>query len=371
MTKETWRALQVQLSRYNEAVMKAGEAELKKLLEAHAKKAVTAYDFDAATYAREMERIIKQSSALPAAKAQAIADKAINDAMIKAGVRSEVDREILKKKIYAAAHMDIHLGKYMTKPDGNIVYVPPDKELEFVSKYHLSGEDRPAQVWQLGDVCKAAALEKERQIMGIVRQGVADGIDPKTIAHDLEAHIKGGPVMGRWGKLKPDEKWEEIVAGFEADGYSPKGARVKAGQYYKEQGWERAPGSREYYARFGSEGVDYRAARLLRTEQAAALSNRQKAIALNNPAVDRNKVEIVLEQHRDAWHCHCREIADKTKGGKVLGDDGYLHEENGDIVMVEGERVGLPPYHPNCQCQCRPVLLSEEEFAAKILADLD
>ncbi|GHU09755.1 hypothetical protein FACS1894151_08170 [Spirochaetia bacterium] len=372
MTQEAWRHLQVQLSRYSETITKIGEDRLRRLLEEHAKKAVASYNFDAAGYAKEMERIITQVSELPAAKAQAIADRALEDAMIKAGVKGEAEREMLKKKLYAESGSEVPVGKYMSKPDGTVVFVPPERELEFISKYDLSGIKRPLQVWKIGDLCQKAAYDKQQEIMGIVRQGVADGIDAKDIARDLEAHINGKIIKGRWGHLKPDKEFDALVDKLIAEeGYTPAGARSMAGKIYKENGWERASGSREYYARFGAAGIDYRAARLLRSEQSAALNNRQKEIALNNPAVDNRKVEIVLEQNRDAWNCFCEEFARASKGGKILGDDGYLHEDNGNIVVAagnaSGEKVGIPPYHPNCFCDCRPVLLSEEAFQKKIL----
>jgi hypothetical protein len=140
----------------------------------------------------------------------------------------------------------------------------------------LSGETRPQHVWQIGDICQFNAYEKEKEIMGIVRQGIADGMDAADILKDLENHINGKPVKGRWGKLRPDNEFDALVDKLIAEeGYSPKGARSMAGKYYKEHGLERLPGSREYYARFGAEGRDYRSIRLLRTEQAATLSNRQ------------------------------------------------------------------------------------------------
>jgi hypothetical protein len=251
-----------------------------------------------------------------------------------------------------------------------VVYVPPEKELEFTEKYYLSGATRPQHTWQIGDICQAAAYAKEKEINGIVNQGIADGMDPSDILKDLDNHVNGRRVKGRWGKLRPDDEFDALVDKLIAEeGYSPKGARSMAGKIYKQNGWERLPGSREYYSRFGSEGRDWRSIRLLRTRQAATLSNRQQTIAKNNPASTK-KIEIVLEQGRDAWKCLCADFAAASKGGKILGDDGYLHEDDGSIVTVNGEKVTAPPFHPNCNCRTRPVLMSEDDFFKKVMDQL-
>ncbi|AEF82082.1 hypothetical protein [Leadbettera azotonutricia] len=380
MTKAEWADLQEKLQRYSEQVTRAGEVELRKLLEKHAEMAVRSYNFDVKNYALELEKIINQCASLPAQKAQAIADRAIEEAMTRAGIRGEVDKETLTRKLYATAEKEYEIpkGQYRSRPDGTVVYVPAEKTLEFLSKYHLSGDTRPQHVWKIGDICQANAYEKEKEIMGIVRTGIADGVDAADILKDLDAHINGKPVKGRWGKLRPDSEFDALVDKLIAEeGYSPQGARSMAGKIYKQNGWERLPGSKEYYARFGAEGRDWRSIRLLRTEQAVTLSNRQKEIALNNPAVDNKKVVLKLEGGRDAWACACSAFCRASGKGKILGDDGFLHNEDGSIVTVSadddedgkyvGESVSIPPWHPNCSCSVSPVLLSEEEFQDKIL----
>ena len=156
------------------------------------------------------------------------------------------------------------------------------------------------QVWR-------AVEEEEANIFAIVQTGRAMGRDVKDIARDLETFIAypdgGGRVLGRWGKLEP--------------------------------------GDEAYVKRFGRAGIDYRTMRIMRTETAAMLADEQAAIARDS-SISSGLVDWVLEPGRDGWNCRCAELA---AGGPYNIDD-------------------LPaaiPLHPNCNCQLRPRLLTDDE----------
>jgi hypothetical protein len=215
------------------------------------------------------------------------------------------------------------------------------------------------------------------------------GRNAKDIALDLEQYIKhnngGQRVIGRWMSMvspynadgsrnekKIREGWrrayiDEINAGLPADEqiYFGSGEARKLLSEPQARAWIQTrsisqktgkellpPTARRYVARLGKAGLDYRAVRVLRTETAVSLNERQKLIAQNSPAAT-GKVMWVLEQRRDAWDCKCFDAAKecKEKGGWTIG------------AFPNGWDA---PLHPNCSCELRPILRPMAEVAAEL-----
>jgi hypothetical protein len=110
---------------------------------------------------------------------------------------------------------------------------------------------------------------------------------------------------------------------------------------------------KEYHGRLGAAGIDYRTMRIMRTETAAALADRQEGIARNSD-ICTGKVDWVLQKGRDGWNCNCAE---------------YAAEGPYDVDNLPGPI----PNHPNCNCQLRPHLKSDaeirEEFRRRTAAE--
>jgi hypothetical protein len=85
---------------------------------------------------------------------------------------------------------------------------------------------------------------------------------------------------------------------------------------------------KEYHRRFGAAGIDYRTMRIMRTETAVALAERQESIARNSD-ICTGMVDWVLQKGRDGWNCKCAEYA---------GKGPY------DVDRLPGP----VPLHPNC-----------------------
>jgi hypothetical protein len=65
---------------------------------------------------------------------------------------------------------------------------------------------------------------------------------------------------------------------------------------------------KQYTARLGKAGLDYRAIRISRTETAAMLADEQTDIARNS-AISTGEMDFVMERGRDAWGCNCEKYA--------------------------------------------------------------
>ncbi|MDR1588209.1 MAG: hypothetical protein LBS57_12200, partial [Treponema sp.] len=254
----------------------------------------------------------------------------------------------------------VGITSYRRDPEtGNIIWDTAPVEWLFTKRYDLS-----AAVWK-------AVEEEERNIFDIVRTGHALGRDVKDIAGDLETFINYGDggkrVMGRWGRMFPNteegrrEAWKRQ---YLTDHPGPDGepyqmytgeARAvlhtpEARAYLREQmaaktrrGTPLRPDAvKEYHGRLGAAGIDYRTMRIMRTETAVALNERQEAIARNSD-ICTGQVDWILQKGRDGWNCKCAEYA---RGGPYYVDN-------------------LPapiPLHPNCNCQLRPRLKTDEEI---------
>jgi hypothetical protein len=102
---------------------------------------------------------------------------------------------------------------------------------------------------------------------------------------------------------------------------------------------------KEYHGRLGAAGIDYRTMRIMRTETAAALNDRQADIARNS-YISTGKVDWVLQKGRDGFNCECAAHA----AGSPYDVDNL---------------PGPIPNHPNCNCQLRPHLKTREQIEAE------
>jgi hypothetical protein len=169
--------------------------------------------------------------------------------------------------------------------------------LKFSKEFDLS-----ASVW-------ADAQNMESQILNTVWAARAQGIDPVKTAKSLENLLFGKEkVIGSWGKLKPQ--------------------------------------AAEYVKRIGSAGVDYRALRIVRTENARAMNEAIKEADKLNPATT-GEFDWILVPSREEWNCECEHYA---QGGP------YKAEELPEI-----------PAHPNCVCQIRPRLKDWDKFKRELI----
>lgn len=240
--------------------------------------------------------------------------------------------------------------------------------------------------------------EAKARAMATVNFGRSVGMDTKEISKTLNllCEPQGGKKvaqkMGRLFRVKDREgeiiesRWKE---GWERDWREQAGIDVPFSKdpdsdYQKlldgDDGWRRkdmdefikrhghgARGQkvvpkahRDFVKRLGSRGIDYRAARIARTESQAALNETIREIGTGPLAS--GKFEVVLAQHRDAFRCGCEAIARDSKGGVTLEELARIAEKHG-----EGNRE--PPWHPNCECWLQPVPLSAEEIARRSVAE--
>jgi hypothetical protein len=176
------------------------------------------------------------------------------------------------------------------------------------------------------------------------RQYLKDTIDPETgkTYRDLidEAQAE---INGPGGLEKTDaagKKAREALRTPEAQAYLKEKTAAK-----NRPGRPLRPDTvKEYHGRLGAAGIDYRTMRIMRTETAVALNERQEGIARNS-AICTGEVDWVLQKGRDGWNCKCAAYA---AGGPYDVD-------------------GLPgpiPLHPNCNCQLRPRLKTDAEIMA-------
>jgi hypothetical protein len=256
------------------------------------------------------------------------------------------------------------ISSYRRDPEtGKIVWDTTPVEWLFTKRYDLS-----AAVWK-------AVGEEEQNIFAIVRTGRALGRDVKDIAADLETFINYGDggkrVMARWGHMFPNtekgrreawkRQWLADHPGPDGEPYQMFTGEARAALRAPEaQAWvkERMAAKtrlgaplrpdvvKEYHGRLGAAGIDYRTMRIMRTETAVALNERQEAIARNS-AICTGQVDWVLQKGRDGWNCKCAEYA---AGGPYDVD----------------ELPAPVPLHPQCSCQLRPHLKSDAEIREEL-----
>jgi hypothetical protein len=276
------------------------------------------------------------------------------------------------------------ISAYRRDPEtGKIIWDTTPLTWLFAKRYDLS-----TSVWK-------AVAEEEQSIFSIVRTGRALGRDVKDIAKDLETYIDYGDggkrVMARWNHMFPNtdkgrqEAWkrqylrdtvdpetrktyQELIDEAQAeindqDGlkkleFAEESARKalrtpEAKAYVKEQmalktriGTPLRPDVvKEYHGRLGVAGIDYRTMRIMRTETAAVLNDRQADIARNS-YICTGEVDWVLQKGRDGFNCEC---AAHAAGGPY------------DVDHLPGPI----PLHPNCNCQLRPHLKTREQIEAE------
>jgi hypothetical protein len=264
----------------------------------------------------------------------------------------------------AAGSLMQGITSYHRDPEtGKIIWDTTPVERMFTKRYDLS-----SAVWK-------AVEEEEQNIFDIIRTGRAMGRDVKDIAGDLETFINyedgGKRVMGRWGHMFPNtekgrreawkRQWLKEHPGPDGEPY-PMFTReaAEALRTPEARGWieqQMATKTRigtplrpdvvkEYHGRLGAAGMDYRTMRIMRTETAVALNERQAEIARDSN-ICTGQVDWVLQKGRDGWNCKCAEYA---AGGPYDVDE-------------------LPapiPLHPNCNCQLRPHLKSDAEIREEL-----
>jgi len=199
------------------------------------------------------------------------------------------------------------LASYYRDPQtGKIVWTDLPLEYQFTKRADLS-----TQVWK-------AVEEQEQMVFDVVQSSRALGRNAKDICGDLEAFINypdgGAKVVGRWGKMFPNteegrkEAWKrEYLAAH--GGLQPGSDAAKAmlrqpdAKAWVEQkmtettkrGTPRLPDAvKQYATRLGKAGLDYRAIRIARTEQAAMLADEQTAIAENSD-IATGEMDFVME----------------------------------------------------------------------------
>jgi rubrerythrin len=102
---------------------------------------------------------------------------------------------------------------------------------------------------------------------------------------------------------------------------------------------------RQYAARLGKAGLDYRQIRIARTETTAMLADEQTEIAENSDICS-GEMDFVLDRGRDHWNCNCEHYA-----------------EQNPWKVDDPDRPQIP-VHPNCMCEWRPRLKTDEEILA-------
>jgi hypothetical protein len=102
---------------------------------------------------------------------------------------------------------------------------------------------------------------------------------------------------------------------------------------------------RQYATKLGKAGLDYRAIRIARTEQASMLADEQTEIAENSDICS-GEMDFVMDRGRDHWNCNCEKYA-----------------EQNPWKVDDPDRPQIP-VHPNCMCEWRPRLKTDEEIIA-------
>jgi hypothetical protein len=113
---------------------------------------------------------------------------------------------------------------------------------------------------------------------------------------------------------------------------------------------------KQYAARLGKAGLDYRAIRVAKTETAAMLADEQTEIAEDSDICS-GEMDFVMDRGRDHWNCNCEHYA-----------------EQNPWKVDDPDRPEIP-VHPNCMCEWRPRLKTDEEiikaFKEEMAQDLE
>jgi hypothetical protein len=262
------------------------------------------------------------------------------------------------------------------KPAGSIIRMPG-----VTSSYHrdpITGkvvwDDLPLEYEfrkrkDLSQLVWNAVEEQEHRVFDVIQGGRSMGRNVKDIGKDLETLINykdgGERVVGRWMGMFPDTEAGRR-AGWERDYLKEHGnlqygtkdakallkqpdAKAWIDQKMKEttkRGTPRLPDAcRQYANRLGKAGLDYRAIRIARTETTAMVADEQEKIAENSD-ICTGEMDWVMERGRDAWNCNCEKYADMSPW-----------------KVDDPDRPEIP-LHPNCMCEWRPRLKTDEEILA-------
>jgi hypothetical protein len=244
---------------------------------------------------------------------------------------------------------------YKINKRGKVEWTPSAITWIFTRKYNLSGD-----VWK-------TVSKMEGKIYALVEADFALGRDPVDTVSDIETFIKykdgGARVAGRWANMlnKTDanisEGWQRefINKNYPKVQWGTDDAKrlldspqaqqwIDANSFGKNGRKLLPPQVKAYSTRIGAAGLDYRAIRIVRTETARALGDRQKEIAKSSP-IYTGRVIWILDKNRDRWDCECTKL-----GGKS-------YDVNSNDIL------NFPP-HPNCACRLRPELKSDDEIRA-------
>jgi len=274
-------------------------------------------------------------------------------------------QSFMPERIYGQGFITYRRGE-----DGKIIWDDIPLEQEFQKRHDLS-----TLVWQ-------AVEDQEQKIFDVIRGGRAAGRDAKDIGRDLEEFINhrdgGKRVVGRWMGMFPSTE-KGIRDAFKRDYLKEHGGLqygtdtankllkqddAKAWLDQKMEGFKFDPktglslrGSpklpdavRQYSARLGKAGLDYRTIAVMRTKTAEMISSEQKKIAMNSD-ISSGLVDWILERGRDAWNCRCEDLA--------AGSPYHVN----DMVDKQGNPIDCP-LHTNCSCELRPRLKTDEEILA-------
>lgn len=191
--------------------------------------------------------------------------------------------------------------------------VQEDVVKSLVSRIYSDGYSFSDRIWKTGtdDSGRPASVRADWQerIKMTVAAGIAQGRDPAKIAKDIQVYTKDGKehLLKRWGGLER--------------------------------------GTAEFAKRL-PKNIDYRAARLVRSELYASLQDAQVSSGRKNPASD-GLYDWVLSNGRQHWECECEALA---AGSPYKADE-------------------VPSYpHPNCLCYVRPHLIDMDKFVADLAA---
>jgi len=316
--------------------------------------------------AKQIDLIIREEAAKPVTKAQNLQEDMEQslqeklDILVSHSVPEENEKVIRLQNARKPAGSIVKtkgraLGYRRDPITGNIIWDDLPLEYEFKKRANLS-----QLVWD-------AVEEQEENVLGVIHGGRALGRNVKDISKDLEIYINyhdgGAKVAGRWGKMFPnteqgrkDALKHQYLKEHGGLQYGIDAAKAllrqdDAKKWVKQKmaettqrGTPRLPSAVAGYARrLGAAGLDHRAIRIARTETTAMVADEQLKIA-GNSDICTGEMDFVMERGRDHWNCNCEKYASMNPW-KV--DD----PDRPDI-----------PVHPNCMCEWRPRLKTDQEI---------
>lgn len=235
----------------------------------------------------------KINAALNASRAKVIENSFLADKEYIASAASEAGIELNLSGIFARAATRVD-AKYKAKSSalraGEIVFNRAD--------YSLS-----SSIWDAVD-------DFSSKILQIIAAELAAGTDPVKVARLVEQYLAGGPsvVLGRWEQL--------------------------------------GIGTREYRARLGTKGADYRTQRLVRTELYRARRDADIQSGAMNPGTTG-----MYDWNLSSTSTHCSICEDNAANGPYT---------EARIRELQDES------HPNDACYISPVMKDHDTFIAQL-----